>query len=317
MHRTIHILLLASLGCCVFAADVTSLLNAARTARRQGDMDGARSGYDSALELALAQPDSRLTATAVEVSMFYSQQNNLAKAESALKNAVDAEEQAHIAPISEASLFIGLADLYSRQQRFVDLAATQRRLMQVWETSIGPESVVVANVLYRLSETENQAGDFAAAEQSIERALTILEKTYGPDAATTGYGLSHLSTVERRLGKTDAAASSGARALAIRQKETGNAVHVGASMTAPRVLSKRDPPYSDEARKAHIQGSVLLSLVVDESGTPQLVTVLLPLGAGLDEAAIETVQKWHFQPGAKNGVPVPVQATVEINFRLL
>jgi TonB family protein len=37
----------------------------------------------------------------------------------------------------------------------------------------------------------------------------------------------------------------------------------------------------------------------------------------LDQKAIEAVSTWQFKPGARNGVPVTVQATVEVNFRLL
>ena len=64
-------------------------------------------------------------------------------------------------------------------------------------------------------------------------------------------------------------------------------------------------------------GSVTLSLVVDEAGNQQAFVLLLPLGAGLDEAALDAVRKWHPQPGTKNGVPVPVRAIIKVNFRLL
>jgi len=53
---------------------------------------------------------------------------------------------------------------------------------------------------------------------------------------------------------------------------------------------------------------------VDEQGNPQNVKILRPLGHGLDEKAIECVQQWKFKPGMKNGHPVAVQATVQINF---
>ena len=49
---------------------------------------------------------------------------------------------------------------------------------------------------------------------------------------------------------------------------------------------------------------------------PDLVNLII-IPAGLDEKAIEAVQKWRFKPGVKDGKPVPVAATVEVNFRLL
>jgi TonB family protein len=45
--------------------------------------------------------------------------------------------------------------------------------------------------------------------------------------------------------------------------------------------------------------------------------VIRPLGLGLDQKAIEAVEKWKFKPGMKDGKPVAVQATIEVNFRLL
>jgi TonB family protein len=47
------------------------------------------------------------------------------------------------------------------------------------------------------------------------------------------------------------------------------------------------------------------------------VRVARSLGLGLDEKAIEAVRKWKFKPGYKDGKPVAVRATIEVNFRLL
>jgi TonB family protein len=78
-----------------------------------------------------------------------------------------------------------------------------------------------------------------------------------------------------------------------------------------------EPEYSDEARKAKFQGTVLIDIVVDEKGNPRDFRIVRPLGLGLDEKAIEAVQKWRFRPGVKDGKPVPVFARIEVNFRLL
>jgi protein TonB len=97
----------------------------------------------------------------------------------------------------------------------------------------------------------------------------------------------------------------------------GGAYRIGGGVSAPTVIYKVEPEYSEEARKAKFQGTVVLFVVVDEHGEPRDLKVIRPLGLGLDQKAIEAVQKWRFSPGKKDGKPVPVQATVEVNFRLL
>ena len=83
------------------------------------------------------------------------------------------------------------------------------------------------------------------------------------------------------------------------------------------MLYKVDPEYSEEARKAKYAGTVVLQLIVDATGKAQNIRVVRSLGLGLDENAIEAVNKWKFRPGSRNGHPVAVIATIEVNFRLL
>ena len=77
-----------------------------------------------------------------------------------------------------------------------------------------------------------------------------------------------------------------------------------------------DPEYSDQARKARYQGTVVLWLVIDADGLPQNLKVQRSLGMGLDEEAIKAVKRWRFEPAMRNGQPVPVMINVEVNFRL-
>jgi TonB family protein len=94
------------------------------------------------------------------------------------------------------------------------------------------------------------------------------------------------------------------------------AYRVGGGVTAPKLLYGPDPEYSEKARKAKYQGTVVLWLVVDADGLPQQIRVQRPLGMGLDEEAIAAVKRWRFQPSQKDGKPVPVMINVEVNFRL-
>ncbi|HWR54716.1 MAG TPA: energy transducer TonB, partial [Bryobacteraceae bacterium] len=97
----------------------------------------------------------------------------------------------------------------------------------------------------------------------------------------------------------------------------GGVFRVGGGVSAPVAIHRVEPEYSEEARKAKFQGTVVLSIVIDEQGVPRNFRVVRPLGLGLDEKAIEAVQKWRFRPGHKEGRAVAVIATVEVNFRLL
>lgn len=89
-----------------------------------------------------------------------------------------------------------------------------------------------------------------------------------------------------------------------------------AQRSAPAVVSKVEPGYPEEARRNHLVGTVLLSVVIGSDGLPRHLRVIRPLGYGFDEKAIEAVTNWRFRAGTRNGEPVDVQATIEVNFRL-
>ena len=86
----------------------------------------------------------------------------------------------------------------------------------------------------------------------------------------------------------------------------------------PAVLQwKAEPDYSEDARKAKLQGTVVLHIVIDARGRATNIRVAHSLGLGLDEKAVEAVSRWRFSPARQNGRPVPQPAIVEVNFRLL
>jgi len=97
----------------------------------------------------------------------------------------------------------------------------------------------------------------------------------------------------------------------------GGVFRVGGGVTAPAVLYKIDPEYSEEARKAKYSGTVVLYIEVDATGHARNLRVVKGIGLGLDEKAMEAVNKWRFKPGLKDGKPVVVAAHIEVNFRLL
>ena len=90
----------------------------------------------------------------------------------------------------------------------------------------------------------------------------------------------------------------------------------GGGVSMPRLVSQIQPEYSDDARRARIQGTVELLIIVRADGTVQMSSVQTSLGYGLDQKAIEAVRQWKFTPGKKDGVAVPTWMQVSINFTL-
>jgi len=87
------------------------------------------------------------------------------------------------------------------------------------------------------------------------------------------------------------------------------------SATAPAILDRVDPVYPDLARRAHVQGTVVLMMVVDERGVPLQVRVLDGHPA-LQEAALQAARQWRFEPARMDGRPVAASFRLTLNFRL-
>ena len=76
------------------------------------------------------------------------------------------------------------------------------------------------------------------------------------------------------------------------------------------------PSYTEEARVAKLQGKVFLFVIITSAGTVDNAVVLRGLGKGMDENALEAIKQWKFVPAMKDGQPIPVMLTVEMQFAL-
>ncbi|MGA9568420.1 MAG: energy transducer TonB, partial [Candidatus Korobacteraceae bacterium] len=87
-------------------------------------------------------------------------------------------------------------------------------------------------------------------------------------------------------------------------------------VTVPQVIFNPEPSFSEEARKAKQQGVVMLLAVVGIDGHTYDIRVAQSLGMGLDEKAIEAVNRWRFRPATLNGQAVATQIAVQVDFHL-
>lgn len=96
----------------------------------------------------------------------------------------------------------------------------------------------------------------------------------------------------------------------------GGPFRPGSGVEPPRLLREVKADYSDEARRANIEGEVELEIVVRRDGTVGEVKILRGLRGGLNERAVQAVRQWRFAPGRMKGAPVDVVVQVGVEFKL-
>ena len=84
----------------------------------------------------------------------------------------------------------------------------------------------------------------------------------------------------------------------------------------PIPVFRPDPAYTDEARAAGLEGSVVLEFEVNAEGLAQNIKVIKGLGMGLDEQAVKTLSQWKFRPAIRDGKPASQSFTTSMRFRL-
>lgn len=100
--------------------------------------------------------------------------------------------------------------------------------------------------------------------------------------------------------------------------EDNKPVIVGGDVQAPVRLTELNPIYPEAARKARIEGNVILQLTIDKNGNVIDVKVLRGLPMGLTEVAVEEAKKQKFKPAYRLSTKLPVDCifTLTVSFRL-
>jgi TonB family protein len=98
--------------------------------------------------------------------------------------------------------------------------------------------------------------------------------------------------------------------------EENRIYQAGEDITPPKGVYTPEAPYTDEARRKGIEGTVALDIVVEPSGNVSDMKVAKSLDPGLDASAVKTVRNWRFEPATRDGRTVRVAVHVEISFKL-
>jgi TonB family protein len=232
-------------------------------------------------------------------------------------------------------------DYYSRAIALGDTPETVPALLFLANRALGVKNFQQAEALAQRALTVSQSGSLAARALLLKGNISLAQDLAGmaenyylqalgavkpgsTDSAFVMETYAQLMRKQSRLGEADGMSDSAATLrkahiaeLAPRHTMAATPSRVGNGVTAPVLVSKIEPEYSEEARVAKIQGTVVLSIVIGVDGHAYDATLARSIGFGLDEQALDAVMQWQFKPGAQNGLPVPVIAQIEVNFRLL
>jgi periplasmic protein TonB len=191
------------------------------------------------------------------------------------------------------------------------LAASRGALPKQSREQITPPAVVVRN------EAPKLAIDPSVVAPQIQLAINgplgdPLSKILGPPSNGTGSG--------GGIGSGSGGGVGSGRGPGVGPGYGGGigggVYRVGGGVSAPRAVFAPDPEYSEEARKAKYQGTVVLYMIVGPDGRARDIRVMRSVGMGLDEKAIAAVRTWKFDPARRDGQAVAVQINVEVSFRL-
>jgi protein TonB len=89
-----------------------------------------------------------------------------------------------------------------------------------------------------------------------------------------------------------------------------------AEISRPQALRPILPRYTEPARRAGVQGTVVVEAIIDEQGRATDVRILRGLPMGLDRAAVEAIQQTTFKPAMMGNRPVRVYFTLTVNFAI-
>ena len=333
---------------CVWTAVCWALATvlAAAAPSEQGWQDAVRAG-DEALasrqyDLALQQfqqaereaaefgaGDARRAETLVRLARVHRAQGDFAKPEALYQQAIEIARGAHGAETPEFAGYLHEAGYYFHTRRKYDRAEEYyRSAFAIRVRALGREHPEVAESLSNLAVLyENQALS-DKAEMYYKHALAIREKVLGPEHPETILTLEHFARLLFKLNRAAEAQPMKDRAQEARKRiieassaaagaPEGEIYRSSDPVFPPKLAERTEPDYTEEARIARQEGTVLLQADISPDGRAGNFRLLRSLGLGLDEQAVEAVRQWEFEPARRGQQNVTFRAVLEIQFRVL
>ncbi len=300
-------------------------ISSGRRALAGHDFEQAEARLEQALDHArgFAENDPRRVRSLMELAKLHRARGDYARPETLYREAEPIARRAWGIESVEYASMLNEVGRYYHVRRKYDLAEQfYKQSFGARTRLLGREHADVAASINNLAVLYENQVRYPKAEVYYRTALDIREKTLGRDHIDTILTLEHFSRLLHKLSRSDEAEVLSRRARAYRQArfEQTAVVDLGDIPTGARpaeLIERTEPVYTDEARIARQEGSVLLDVEIDSEGRVRNFRFVRQLGLGLDEMAVEAVKQWRFRPARQRDRRTPFRARLEIAFRLM
>ena len=295
-----------------------------------GDYDEAEQLFSTAASLAREFPasDPRLTRSLIGLARVYRAEGDLAKPEQLYREASLAASAAYGDESAEYARLLNEVGRYYHTRRKYEIAERfYREAFGARLRLFGREHLEVAESIADLAVLYENLTRHAKSETYYQTALDIRRKLLGDEHPRTIETREHFARLLHKMQKSAEAQAMQEAARKAREPliaevigppvDLGEVASVGSGVEPPELVEQTEPVYTEEARIARQEGSVLLRVEIDAEGRPRNFEVVRMLGLGLDERAIEAARNWKFRPAKRRGEKIPFRTLLEINFTLL
>jgi TonB family protein len=182
----------------------------------------------------------------------------------------------------------------------VDEEAALRELIATMPTELAP--------MFRLADLQDRQGQFDAAEDTLLSARHREPDSIEPYKHLAQFYAKRavaLQPVTVKEAMSDSSKSA--------TRDENGVLRIGGSVQPPQRLDR--PVYPQDAQAAGVSGDVVVDILIDGTGSVADAKIVrsVPL---LDDAALQAVHNWHFQPTLVNGQATPVRMNVTVSFTM-
>lgn len=237
-------------------------------------------------------------------------------AERALKKALSIEEsRAGKDHVAQTDLLISIGWLMHAQNNPMDAEPFFKRAVAISEKSYGAEHRVVAEQLYHLAKFYEKISKPGKAVPVFDRMIAIRVKVFGKVSNETKEAVEYNACALQQDKKVPEAEIYWKRSTNIEKALHPVIGEVETGVLTGSATKKVQPPYPEYAKSSRVQGSVIVHIVINESGIVEEARTLCGPDL-LSPASEEAAGKWEFSPTKLNGKAVKVQGRLTFNFTL-